>query len=251
MERIWTSGKVWRVITTRWEKVGIIGVWLPLKGGINLLYILTTALCEPGSQSFTFMFRCHITVFNPPHRLWQMWRRTAKAFPALLQHSQRAVGVAGLPRKAAFSHFVFSIPVVNGQICRGVTKCYCLCVSLCSSSLVWDNDSRLVKCTWIKSSPVIYCWVGGYAGFNVAYCNSELWFNGKIYNLQTSNRDCCRNLLYLCNQAMINYDDAELQKYKMKKWHKLAPLGRTAEASGDSTFSSTHLTENQEDYWEN
>lgn len=62
----------------------------------------------------------------------------------------------------------------------------------------------------------------------MAYCNSKLWFNEKIYTLRTSNRDCCRNLFYLCNQAMINYD-AELKKYKMKKWHELAfgSLGRT------------------------
>lgn len=36
------------------------------------------------------------------------------------------------------------------------------------------------------------------------------------YNSQTSNRDCCRNLFYLCNQAMINYD-AELKNKKTKK----------------------------------
>lgn len=45
----------------------------------------------------------------------------------------------------------------------------------------------------------------------------------------------------------------------MKKWHKLAfgSLGRTVgcvgRGSGDSTFSSPHVTQmqNQEDYWKN
>lgn len=34
-----------------------------------------------------------------------------------------------------------------------------------------------------------------------------------LYTLLTSNRNCCRSLFYLCNQAMINYD-AELKNNK-------------------------------------
>lgn len=75
--------------------------------------------------------------------------------------------------KQPFSHFLFH---PRGQVCCKVF--FLTCQFVYSSSLVWDNDSHRVKCTWIQSSPVIYCyWVDGYAGFNVVHCNIELWFN--------------------------------------------------------------------------
>lgn len=36
----------------------------------------------------------------------------------------------------------------------------------------------------------------------------------KVYTLLTSNRDCCRSLFYLCNQAVINYDAEQKNKNK-------------------------------------
>lgn len=55
-----------------------------------------------------------------------------------------------------------------------------------------------------------------YVGFNAVYSDSELWlvYDMKIkrrrYNLQVSNRNCCRRfVVFLCNQALISYD-AEL-----------------------------------------
>lgn len=58
----------------------------------------------------------------------------------------------------------------------------------------------------------------------------------------------------LCNQAMINYD-AEIKKYKMKKWHILAfgSLGRTAVGQWwlDLHQPSSDTDEEPEKYWEN
>lgn len=55
-----------------------------------------------------------------------------------------------------------------------------------------------------------------------------------FYILLISNRDCSRSLLYLCNQAMINYD-AELKK--IIHGEKVTKVSLCV-ASGDPTFSS-------------
>lgn len=105
--------------------------------------------------AWTWLAVVHIHVLFPYNSLppavtpLTMLMCAAKAFPALLQHSLLAVKVTGLPRKAAVSYFVCHHCGEWTDLLR--SKSYCLCVSLCSSSLVWDNDSHPVKCAWIKA----------------------------------------------------------------------------------------------------
>lgn len=77
----------------------------------------------------------------------------------------------------------------------------------------------------------------------------------KIYTLLTSNRDCCRSLFYLCNQAIINYDAEQKKKIRYMYIYddenvtqvNLRLSGRTVSGSN---FSRPHLAEmqNEEDY---
>lgn len=133
----------------------------------------------------------------------ERWDCAAKASSACLPQT---VQVTGFAQTTSLLPLMIGFPLLWWADRSTAAEAFLLRVSLCWVSLVWDTDSYGDKWVEAVQTPAEYSWV-----FLCDIMIANYILLKGLYTLLTSNRDCCRSLLYLCNQAMINYD-AELKR---------------------------------------